>query len=245
MATETQVTRTPQFLGVRTTRTQEPALLATPDTGATFLAVFAGVGVTLLLLLAGVATGLVAVDANTGTDEIATIATGVGIWAVIAGLIGAFVGGFVGGRSSSMLGRVTPFVHAGAAWGLTSIAVLFALTLAGFNLISTTVMASSNTAGLVSGDVLDDTAADISAVTGLTVGESEALLEGNLEAADLDESVVVASNESGDAMWWLVGWLALALAGTIGGWWIGAGMRHPASITRADERVANDPRSIG
>lgn len=49
-----------------------------------------------------------------------------------------------------------------------------------------------------------------------------------------DEITVIAVNDSGDAAWWAVAWLALSLVGSIGGWMLGA-MRSPLGRRARDE----------
>jgi hypothetical protein len=94
--------------------------------GAIFAGLFVAVGLHLVLALLGIAIGFTAWDpAQPGGIAAGDLATGVGIWAALSGLIALFVGGLTTGRLAGVLLPRDGFLHGAVLWALSTVAVIW------------------------------------------------------------------------------------------------------------------------
>lgn len=120
--------------------------------GAIFAGLFVAIGVHLILGLFGIAVGFS--SWSPGGSDMGGIATAVGIWALISGLIALFLGGATTGH---LAGRLTPkdgFLHGAILWSLATLATIWLVSngvgflLGGaFNVVGQTAAATVNVAG--------------------------------------------------------------------------------------------------
>jgi hypothetical protein len=168
--------------------------------GAIFAGLFVALGVHLVLALLGVAIGFTVIDpATPGGATAGDVATGVGIWAAISGLIALFMGGTTTGRLAGILTRGDGALHGIVLWALTTIMLVWLIVsglgflLGGaFNVIGRTASAAVGAVGGVAPELAGP------ALTGAVRGEERQTLISEI-AARTGLSQAEAANIVGDA----------------------------------------------
>lgn len=188
------------------------------DWAAIVAAVVVGLGVTLLLVALGIAIGALAVE-QAVAGEPGTISAVVGGWTIASALIGAFVGTFVGGRYSRAVGDGNAAAHGATSWSLVTVLTVW------FGATGVVGLLGSALAG-VAPQVVDDPGA---APTGVAL-------------PGIPEEAI------GWGGWALFLGLALTLAISILGWWLGERTR-PVTVEpdapAADVPVQRERTEVG
>lgn len=185
-----------------------------------------GLTTTVMLIILGAGAGLIAGNEGTDAGEAAGILGAVGIWAVVAMVIGAFVGGVAGGRVSRWLDRGSIGYHALATWGLA--------TLAGLLLASLIAIGFGSGAAGAGGAVVADESTQGEARTpatntrgtsrgrtGSTAGDSQGA-NGAQGSTDAGEAADNAADGLGSAGLGLGAGMLLGLIALAGGWYLGS-----------------------
>lgn len=164
----------------------------------------AAIALGFLLNMLGLAIGASAFNPYEINSQDETISIGGGLYVMFAQLVAFQIGAYIASRGSRFPDHFGGLLTGFMVWAF---AVAFAISLATF--------AAS---GAVSGDALPSGVAE-------TIGELSDATDGQgANAADL-----ATAEDTADALaalsWWTVGALALGLAGSIAGGWLGA--HHP------------------
>ncbi|MGE0869128.1 MAG: hypothetical protein AB7P03_11205 [Kofleriaceae bacterium] len=89
--------------------------------------IFAGtavaVGVWFVLHVFGVGVGMTAIDPEDGSS-LRGAGIGVGVWSLLAPIIGLFIGGLVAGRVAPTINTLNAVIHGGVVWALSALAAL-------------------------------------------------------------------------------------------------------------------------
>jgi len=146
--------------------------------GAIFAGLFVATGLHLVFALLGIAIGFTAWDpAQPGGVSAGDLATGVGIWAVVSGLIALFVGGATAGRLAGILNTRDGFLHGAVLWALTTVVIVWLIVSGLGFLLGGAFGIIGQTAGAAVGAV-GDVAPMVAgpAVTGAVQGEEREVL---------------------------------------------------------------------
>lgn len=146
--------------------------------GAVFAGLVVATGLHLVLALLGAAIGLSAWDpAQVGGVQGDEMAAGIGIWAVVSGLIALVIGGMTTGRLAGVLTRGDGALHGVILWALTTLMIVW-LVLSGarflvggaFGIIGQTAGAAVSAVGGVAPEIAGP------ALTGAVRGEERETL---------------------------------------------------------------------
>ncbi|MGE0548495.1 MAG: hypothetical protein AB7O24_29885 [Kofleriaceae bacterium] len=89
--------------------------------------IFAGtavaVGVWFVLHVFGVGVGMTAINPD-DSSSLRGVGIGVGVWSLLAPIIGLFIGGLVAGRVAPTINTLNAVIHAGVVWALSALAAL-------------------------------------------------------------------------------------------------------------------------
>ncbi|NLS07759.1 PhnA-like protein [Rhizobium sp. P32RR-XVIII] len=97
--------------------------------GAIFAGVILALSTQFLLNLLGVGIGAAVLDPATSDNPAASTFSIIGgLWFVAAGIVAAYIGGYVSSQVSGRPDKSTGGFHGVAAWGLTTLVVLYLLT---------------------------------------------------------------------------------------------------------------------
>lgn len=223
--TDGAATRPASARSTATAGAEQPSILfSRSDMGAVWLAVFAGIGTTLMLVILGLAVGLTTLEQGEGVNQFVDASQLLGWWTVVSGLVGAFVGGLLGGRAASMMGKATPIAHGVGAWGLAVLLFALLIGMLSLNVLGTTATAAG---GAADPSTIDAAAQALAEQTGASPNEIGETLQQQFGAED----AAAAGQSVGEASWWMFGFLALALVGSIVGWFVGGRSTPLAAAT--------------
>jgi hypothetical protein len=147
--------------------------------GAIFAGLFVATALHLTLALLGVAIGLSAWDpAVPGGVRAGQVATGVGIWTVVSGLIALFIGGMTTGRLAGVLTRKDGALHGVVVWSLTMVLITWLIISGATMLLGGAFGIIGQTAGAAIGAVGQVVPTDVAgpALTGAVRGEERQVL---------------------------------------------------------------------